>query len=401
MVDIPRTENVAVELLATDGKNPNKMAPEQLEALKKNIQKFGFIIPIVTNEDLLVADGEHRLTAARALGMEAVPVVRLPLKEVDRRTLRQVLNKLKGSHDPGLDIEEYRAILAADGNFEEFAALMGRDEAEFSNILKKVDFIAKTEDDAVPDVQEDFVKPGELWYLGKHRLLCGDSTKVEDVLFLMGGELASLLVTDPPWNVAYGSSKNPQWKQRSIINDDLGEEFGAFCDKFSKLMVGACKPGAAAYVFMSAQEWPVIDRSLREAGLHWSSTIIWVKHSLIISRKDYHTQYEPMWYGWKDGSRLHPLLDRTQSDVWNCKKPNNSELHPTMKPVELIERAILNSSVDGELVLDPFGGSGSTLIAAEKANRRCAMIELDPHYCSVIVRRWEEFTGLKAERAAK
>lgn len=217
--------------------------------------------------------------------------------------------------------------------------------------------------------------------------------------------MADLIVTDPPWNVAYGSSVVPgQWskyKDRSILNDDLGEDFFRFTDTFCREMFRFVRPGAAVYVFMSAQEWPVIHKSLVVAGGHWSSTLIWVKDDFVISRKDYHTQYEPIWYGWKDGAPHEPVKDRTQSDIWHFPRPKVSEEHPTMKPVELLARAIKNSSSEGEIVLDPFGGSGSTLIACEQTGRRCFMIELSPKYADVIIARWEALTGLKAEKAAK
>jgi DNA modification methylase len=149
---------------------------------------------------------------------------------------------------------------------------------------------------------------------------------------------------------------------------------------------------------MSAQEWPVIDKQLREVGFHWSSTVIWAKDRLVLSRKDYHTQYEPIWYGWNaDSARLSPVEDRKQSDLWEIQRPARSELHPTMKPIELVQKSIVNSSKPGNIVLDSFGGSGSTLIACEQTNRKCRMVELDPQYCDVILARWEKFTGKTAE----
>ena len=206
-----------------------------------------------------------------------------------------------------------------------------------------------------------------------------------------------MVFTDPPWNVNYGGKEYPAYKQRSILNDYMPtEEFKEFMLSAFFCMNSASKDGAMVYVVMSAQEWGNLMLALATNDFHWSSTIIWAKDTLVLSRKDYHTQYEPIWYGWKNGSRLHPLVDRKQSDLWQIARPKRSDEHPTMKPVELVARAIANSSNKGDNVLDLFGGSGTTLIAAEQLDRTCFMCELDPHYIDVIIDRWEQLTGEKA-----
>jgi DNA modification methylase len=184
------------------------------------------------------------------------------------------------------------------------------------------------------------------------------------------------------------------------MNDHMeAGQWNDFVKGFCVNLKSYSKPGAPIYLVMSAQEWPVIDLNLREAGFHWSSTIIWAKDRLVLSRKDYHTQYEPIWYGWNDSAaRLVEVADRKQTDLWQIERPSKSELHPTTKPIELITKALHNSSKVGDIVLDAFGGSGSTLIGAEKTKRNCRMIELDPKYCDVIIERWEKLTGLEAER---
>lgn len=212
-----------------------------------------------------------------------------------------------------------------------------------------------------------------------------------------------MVFTDPPWNVNYGNVEqdNPMgYKTRTIINDYMEtDEFKEFMNNVFKNMALASKEGCITYVVMSAQEWGNLMLTLKENGYHWSSTIIWKKDRLVLSRKDYHTQYEPIFYGWKEGApRLHPLKDRKQSDVWDIERPHVSEEHPTMKPIELVSRAILNSSNVGDNILDLFGGSGSTLIACEQTNRVNFSMELDPHYCQVIINRWEQYTGEKAEK---
>lgn len=242
---------------------------------------------------------------------------------------------------------------------------------------------------------------GKLKLKSRHRLLCGDSTDKEDVSDLMNGEKSDMVFTDPPWNVNYGATSHPSWRQRTIKNDNLDTpDWLQFLKATTASLKFATKPGAALYLVMGAQEWPDTDKSLREGGFHWSSTVIWAKDRLVLSRKDYHTQYEPIWYGWNEESaRLSPLEDRTQTDLWQFDRPSVSELHPTTKPVELIERAIMNSSRSAGLVIDLFLGSGSTLIACEKTHRRCYGMELDPQYADVILDRWAKFTGKDPIRA--
>ena len=254
-----------------------------------------------------------------------------------------------------------------------------------------------------PDKAEELqakwqVQPGQVYQLGSHRLMCGDSRKRVDVAHLMNGDLAQMIWSDPPWNVNYGGTvedDNPQgYKTRTMNNDNLGKDFTLFVEDFTKRMMEFCVSGAPVYVVMGAQEWPVIDHWLRARGFHWSSTIIWVKDQLILSRKDYHTQYEPMWYGWKEGvGRLVEVADRKQSDTWFIDRPKRSEEHPTMKPLELVERSILNSSHPGDIVLDLFSGSGTTLAACERTGRVCRAMDNDPKFIAVGLERWHVMTG--------
>lgn len=237
------------------------------------------------------------------------------------------------------------------------------------------------------------VQSGQVWQLGKHRLMCGDSTQRADVEQLMAGNLAQFIWSDPPWNINYGGGNHPSYGTRTMNNDDLGEKFRIFVDLFVTQMRSFCQPGAPIYVVMGGQEWPVIDAALRKIGFHWSSTIIWVKDQMILARKDYHTQYEPMWYGWDNRApRLVELIDRKQSDVWMIDRPRKSEEHPTMKPLELVERSLMNSSQPGAMVLDLFAGSGTTLIACERTGRVCRTMDNDPKYASVVLERWSQMT---------
>jgi DNA modification methylase len=227
--------------------------------------------------------------------------------------------------------------------------------------------------------------------------MCGDSVSLDDVGELMQGKQADAVFTDPPWNVNYGAVKegNKQgYKVRTIENDNMGEDFTPWMNAVFSTMSAYSKDGCMTYVVMSAQEWGGLMNTLKDNGYHWSSTIIWNKDHLVLSRKDYHTKYEPIWYGWKEGeSRLHPLADRKQSDVWDIDRPTKSEEHPTMKPIQLCAKAVENSSNKGDIILDLFLGSGSTLIACEQTDRICYGMELDPKYVDVIRKRYWKFVN--------
>jgi DNA modification methylase len=236
-------------------------------------------------------------------------------------------------------------------------------------------------------------KPGDLWVLGEHRLLCGDATSPADLAKLMDGAVARMCFTDPPWNVAIGGDNNPRHRQRQgLKNDDLpAADFRAMLDGFARNL--RTHVSGDVYVVLGASEWPTLDLALRDAGYHWSATVIWAKDAFVLGRSKYHRRYEPIWYGWHRQGKSSFCDRRDLDDVWEIPRPKRSELHPTTKPVALVARAIANSSVRGNAVVDCFGGSGTTLIAAEQTGRAAHLMELDPLYCDVIARRWEEFTG--------
>jgi len=245
--------------------------------------------------------------------------------------------------------------------------------------------------DATPP-EEPITVLGDLYEIGEHRLLCGDSTDSDQVAKLMNGEKADMVFTDPPWNVNYGAVKEGNamgYKPRTIMNDSMStDDFKDFMGSAFAMMAMHSKKGCPTYVVMSAQEWGNLMLALHENNYHWSSTIIWNKSHLVMSRKDYHTKYEPIWYGWLDGApRLCPVEDRKQSDVWDVDRPTKSELHPTTKPIALIDIALKNSSKVGNLIFELFTGSGSTMVASHQLNRKCYGMELDPKYCDVIVKR--------------
>ncbi len=387
-----------------------------LDGIGSSISRFGYVEPIILDERTgrivaghgrretllrMRAAGEAPPTGVRAHnGDWLVPVVRGWTSKSDKDAEAYLLASNRHVELGGWDDSELAALLqdveleGTGFSQDDLTGLLDR-LAEPTPLNGDPDDVPEE-----PDAASVYVKPGDLFLLGKHhRILCGDSTKQEDVARVLDGKLADLCWTDPPWNVAYGKSDHPSYRKREIRNDDLGAAFPGFCASFCAAIKSALKPGAALYMAMSAQEWPVIDAALRRAGFHWSATIIWAKDSLVLGRGDCHRQYEPIWYGWNaDAPRLHPLEDRKQSDVWNIDRPKRSEEHPTMKPVELVTRAIRNSSSNGGLVFEPFSGSGTTIAACEQSNRGCRAIELEPKYVQVAITRWEQLTGRKATK---
>lgn len=390
MAKIAEVQEVSRTKLRPYERNSKIHSQDQVERIAESIRVFGFLSPCLIDRDYNIIAGHGRVLAAEKLGMETVPCVFIE----------------------GLTDEQRRAYIIADNRLTELAAwddeLLHSELAELADLdfdVSVTGFDIDLEMDEPEEITEDEFsedvetrcKKGDIWQLGDHRLICGDSTDEGAIRVLMDGEEADLVFTDPPWNVNYGAvdKGNAQgYKPRTILNDCMEtEEFKEFMSSVFRVMNAVSKPGAMTYVVMSAQEWGNLMLTLAENDYHWSSTIIWAKDTLVLSRKDYHTQYEPIWYGWKEGVRLHPLTDRKQSDVWNIARPKRSDLHPTTKPVELVARAIQNSSKKNDVILDLFGGSGTTLIASEQTGRRCYMSELDPHYCDVIINRWETLTG--------
>jgi DNA modification methylase len=333
------------------------------------------------------------------LGFATVPVVWLDVSTDQARLLGLALNKISGSWD-----EQLLARLLADlqGSDGLDVTLTGFDEDEVAALVKRLDARDKRERPETFDLdaaleaarREPRTKPDELWRLGDHRLLCGDATASGDIDRLLGGRRAEMAFTDPPYNVSLGDhgGQSRDSRRRRIANDALDPEtWEAFVRSWSRLLVESVD--GALYVCMSSKEWPLVSRLLAEAGGHWSDTVIWAKDRFVLGRADYQRGYEPIWYGWREGVDHHWCGDRDQSDVWQIARPAEAPLHPVMKPLALMERAIRNNSAEDAIVLDPFLGSGSTLIAAERTGRACFGLELDPRYCDVILARWEAFSG--------
>lgn len=371
-------ELVSVDSLNPNPKNPNKHPDSQIELLSKNIKYLGWRHPItVSKRSGFIVAGHGRLMAAKKLGVQIVPVDYQDFNsDADEMAVLMADNRLAELSETSE--EDLKNILSElDGKIE--IDLTGFSDAEVEQLLRDINTDVLDED--VPEVPtEPISKFGDIFEFGSHRLMCGDSTDSEQVKKLMGDEIANMVFTDPPYNVDYGSD------ERKIENDNLGSEFPQFLEKVIKNIFSFSS--GAIYICMSSSEIDSLQSTFKRLGGHWSTFIIWAKDTFTLGRSDYHRQYEPILYGWEEGVSHYFCGDRSQGDVWEFAKPKKNDVHPTMKPVELCQRAVLNSSKPNDIVLDLFGGSGSTLIACEQTNRRCRMMEFEPKYCDVILKRF-------------
>ena len=412
---------IDVDSLTPYENNAKIHTPQQIDEIKNSIKEFGMNDPIgVWGEENLIVEGHGRLIACKELGLKEVPVIRLDgLTDEQRRAYTLAHNQLTMS--TGFDLEKLKLELdEITLDMSEF----GFDDIELDNPLDEENGIV--EDEVTDAPEEPKSEYGDIYQLGNHRLMCGDSTSQDDVDHLMSGVIADLVVTDPPYNVNFSNEKG-----MTIENDNMpNEKFYEFLSKAFSNMNLYLKEGGAFYVWYATIEHINFETALNSAGLHVRQQLIWVKNSFILGRNDYHWQHEPCLYGWKGGSGHYFVDDRTQSTIIEDKpidydnlskeeavkmlkkvysaqlpstiirenKPLKNDLHPTMKPINLMAKLIRNSSEESEIVLDLFGGSGSTLIACEQLNRKCYMMEYDPRYADVIIDRWENFTGKKAKK---
>lgn len=383
MLGATKIEWMSVETLIPYAKNARTHSNEQVAQIAGSIKEFGFNNPVLVDKDNSIIAGHGRLMAARKLGMDKVPVVQLGhMTEAQRKAYvladnRIALNSGWDTSMLSLELQELKDDIDL--------SLLGFDADELDALLNPIEETeGLTDEDAVPDVpDEPKTKLGDIYILGNHRLMCGDSTSITDVERLMDGHKADMVFTDPPYGVDYNGINNDS---RDGLEDLLRGAFGNY--------LAVSKSGASIYCFHSDRCADVFHRIFREF-FHFSSMIIWAKNSLTLSQTDYQSQHEPCLYGWMDNGKHSWYSDRKQTSVWKFDKERVAG-HTTPKPVALVERAITNSSKGGDLIIDLFGGSGSTLIAAEKIGRQANIMELDPKYCDVIVQRWEEFTGKKA-----
>lgn len=389
-----------IESLIAYARNPRKNdhAVEQMAGV---IREFGFRIPIIAMSTGDVVDGHLRLKAAQHLGLETVPVLLADdLTPAQIKAFRLLANRSATWADWDNELLGLELAELQDAGFD--LALTGFSEDEWDALIAGDESTeGLTDEDAVPEVSEDPVsQPGDVWLLGEHKVICGDATKAEDYKALLGDELADMTVTDPPYNVNYANTAKDKMRgtNRPILNDNMGDGFAGFLLLACQNILAVTK--GAVYIAMSSSELDTLQSAFRAAGGKWSTFVIWAKNTFTLGRADYQRQYEPILYGWKDGAQHYWCGARDQGDVWQIKKPHKNDIHPTMKPVELMERAVRNSSKTRDIVLDPFGGSGTTIIACEKSGRRARLMELDPKYVDVIIRRFQDYTGKQATRQA-
>jgi DNA modification methylase len=387
---------VAVEALIPYAKNSRTHDDAQVAQIAASIKEFGWTNPILVDGDKGIIAGHGRLMAARKLGLTKVPVIELKdMTEAQKKAYVIADNKLAMNAGWDMDFLKLELQDLEDADFD--LSLTGFDDKELDQLLAPEIEEGLTDEDAVPEVPEEpKTKLGDIYILGNHRLMCGDSCNIESVEKLTDG-LVDILVTDPPYNVAYeGKTKDAL----TIQNDSMGDEqFRQFLRDAFVAADAVMKQGAVFYIWHADSEGYNFRGACKDAGWKVRQCLIWQKDSMVMGRQDYHWKHEPCLYGWKDGAGHLWASDRKQTTLIECKRPKRNDIHPTMKPVELMEYQILNNTKGQDIVLDLFGGSGSTLIAAEKTGRKARLMELDPKYCDVIVKRWEDFTGKKATLA--
>ena len=379
---------VSVNKLVPYQNNARTHSPEQINKLRSSLREFGFINPIIIDKDYGIIAGHGRLLAAKEEGMTEVPCVFADhLTEAQKKAYIIADNRM--ALDAGWDEELLRVEIEALQAEAFDLALTGFDEKELSKLFDGGNDIEDDNFDADEELKKPvFNKAGDIWRLGRHRLVCGDSTKAETYETLMEGKKANLVVTDPPYNVNYEGTAG------KIQNDNMASEkfFDFLFDAFSN-MEKVMADDASIYVFHADTEGLNFRKAFEAAGFYLSGCCIWKKPSLVLGRSPYQWIHEPCLFGWKKSGKHQWYSDRKQTTVWEFEKSKKNTDHPTMKPIPLLSYPIANSSMSNTIVLDPFGGSGSTLIACEHMDRSCYTIELDEKYCDVIVRRYIEFRG--------
>lgn len=416
-----KLETLQVKQLTQDPNNARKHDENNLKAIEGSLVAFGQRKPIVIDKDGVIVAGNGTVRAAERLGWETIQAVRVPADWTDDQIKAFALADNRTAELASWDTDVLNLQLRELSD-------AGVDVAEFGFVTPDTPILdIETFEDEVPDLPETpITQIGDVWQLGAHRLVCGDATDPEIVGQALDGELADCVFTDPPYNVAYeGGTKD----KLTIQNDDMGnEQFADFINASYKAMLANTKEGGPIYVCHADSSGEIFRRELVEAGWLLKQCLIWVKDALVLGRQDYNWMHEPILYGWKPGaahSWFGPFTNTTvlddpkslaglsknelvelltqaieHSTVIREKRPRRNDIHPTMKPIGLVARLLKNSMVKGQIVLDSFGGSGSTLIAAEQLGLRAGIVELDPKYCDAIIKRWENLTGQKAERIA-
>jgi DNA modification methylase len=399
---------IDVSKLHFDESNPNKPTKEQIDAIRKSFERFGFLVPIIINENYEIGDGEHRALVYKQLGLTEIPAYIVPKinDDIERRLLRQTMNKLRGEHAIKLDAEEMALIFRND-KLQDLADLIAQQREGLESILTKyqgIQFqhednfdVSKTLDELVPETQL-----GDIWQLGQHRIMCADCTDKRSIDRLLEDKAICQLNTDPPYGVDYGSKNKflNQYDKGNRIQDDFEGDNIAFDSReyfnnIFKALDGKWADYNTIYIWSGGWHMHQIRLAMEDSDIKWGHYLIWVKNNHVLGTKDYKAKHEFCIYGWKG---KHKFYGPFRTTVLEYDKPLVNDLHPTMKPIALISQTITDGTEQGDIVLDAHLGSGTTLIACEQTSRVCYGVELDPHYVDVCVKRWEAFTKQKAER---
>lgn len=391
----PQIETLDINSLIPYARNARTHSEAQIAQIAGSIKEFGFTNPILIDKDNGIIAGHGRVAAARKLNLSQVPCIRLEhLSETQRKAYILADNRiaLNSGWEADLLSVEMAELKDLGINLES----LGFDSDEIDALLNKIEPTAGlTDEDEAPEVQEQAItKLGDIWVMGNHRLMCGDSTNIQAMETLTGGHLVDMWLTDPPYNVAYeGKTKDALKIQNDSMDDD---QFRQFLRDAYVAADAVMKPGAVFYIWHADSEGYNFRGAAKDANWTVRQCLIWKKQTMVMGRQDYHWKHEPCLYGWKDGAGHLWAADRKQTTILEFDRPSRNAEHPTMKPVALFEYQMLNNTKGGDIILDSFGGSGTTLIAAEKNGRVSRLMELDPKYCDVIVKRWQQFTGKKA-----
>ena len=386
----PIIKNIPLKDIKPYSNNPRKK--QNITKVVNSIKEFGFQQPIVVDKKNIIIVGHSRYEASKELGLDKVPVIIADLSPVKAKAYRIADNRI--NQDSEWDFSklklEFKDISKLDFNLDS----LGFEKNELDDLI--IDEVKGfTDDDAVPDKpKKPKSKLGEIYQLGHHRVMCGDATKEEDVKKLMNSQKADMVFTDPPYNINYQGGTKIREKMK---NDQMNNYYEFLLSVFNNYRL-LMKSGASIYVCHADSERVNVTKSFQDADFYFSSVIIWSKDNSTFGRQDYFWKHEPILYGWSKDSSHSWYGANNEETVWNIKRPSKSLKHPIMKPIELIDRALKNSSRINNIILDLFGGSGSTLIACAKTNRNCYMMELDPIYVDVIIKRWEDYTGKSSKK---
>lgn len=405
-----KVTNLPLSKIKLDDTNPNIVPKETMEAIRKIMKKYGYLDPIIVDKNHVMVDGEHRFKIYKEFGKTEIPTIIATKCDTvtDRKMLRQYLNKVRGRHDKKKDAFEFKAIFEQ-GKLDEFTAILGTPIEDIQRQLEKeFDLTFVKPEQEIPSVPKNpKTKLGDIYQLGKHRILCGDCTIKENIDKLFQSKTVDQLVTDPPYGVDYTKSKEDYLSRLrnsknthkgvrvkiDVLNDAL-EDYKQFFKSF--LQIIPFSSYNTFHIFMSGQQLHALRHAIDESGLTWSDYLVWVKNQFVLGRKDYKARHEFIVYGWKGRHKFYG--SNAESTVFEYDKPLVNDLHPTMKPLELVSNLIRDGSKKGMTVCDPFLGSGTTLIACEQSGRTCYGTELDPGYVDVIIARWEKLTGKKAKK---